>query len=48
MIVLELGLAIVFAKWGGRLACSYDAERLVGWIFILAGLAIATAAGSRL
>lgn len=49
MIVLEAAIAITFAKWGGGLARSYEpGEKLVGWLFLLAGLGVAAAAGNRL
>lgn len=51
MMVLEIFVAIVLAKWGGDLASSrgYDefSTKLIGWLFLLAGIAIAFAVGDR-
>jgi hypothetical protein len=51
VIAIEILAAIVLAKWGGDLASSraYDgaAEKLVGWAFILAAIAVAYHTGAR-
>lgn len=47
MIVVEILLAIMFAKYGGRLTLGeHTAERVVGWSFLLIGLGLAGVAGS--
>jgi hypothetical protein len=48
--LLEILIAFVFAKYGGGLLVSYDegAEKALGWGFLLAGIAVAVHAGSRL
>lgn len=48
MMIVEILIAIVFAKYGGGLLVSYDEgyEKLLGWSFLLVGVAIAAFAGS--
>lgn len=50
MSAVEILLALVFAKYGGGLLVSYDdgAEKLLGWGFLLGGIAVAVHAGMRL
>lgn len=50
MIVLELAIALAFAKYGGGVLVSYDdgSEKVLGWIFLLVGVAVAAFAGRHL
>jgi hypothetical protein len=47
---LEILAAIVFVKYGGGLLVSYDqgAEKLLGWVFLLVGVAVAARAGMNI
>lgn len=48
MMILELLVAITFVRWGGYLTRSWEiGEKVAGWAVMLAGVAIAFAAGSR-
>lgn len=50
MIVVELTIALILAKYGGGVLVSYDDghEHVLGWIFLLAGVAVAAFAGRHL